>query len=50
MIKFHINPKLTNVKLGCTILIFDISITYFTGENYIRLWRNKRLLSILIGI
>ena len=34
---FHLNPKLTYVTLGCTISIFDISITYFTGECYIRI-------------
>ena len=28
------NPKLTYVTLGCTMSIFDISITYFTGERF----------------
>ena len=32
--------KLSHVTLGCTISIFDIIITYFTGEGYFRIWRN----------
>ena len=42
-ITFHMN---TYATLGCTVSTFDISITYFTGESYIR---NTRLVSILIG-
>ena len=44
------NPKLANVTLGCIICIFGVSITYFIGENRIRIWRNTYLVSILIGI
>ena len=50
MVTFHMNPKFTNVTLGCTICIFDVSITYFTGENRIRIWLNTHLVSMLIGI
>ena len=38
IITFQMNPKLTNVTLGCTIFIFDVSIIYFTAQNYIRIW------------
>ena len=31
------DPKLTSVTLGRTISVFDISITYVTGENHIRI-------------
>ena len=47
-VTFHMIPKFTNVTLGCNICIFDVSITYFTGENLIRIWRNTHLASMLI--
>ena len=35
IITFYMDPKLTYVTMGCTISIFDISITYFTEKRYI---------------
>ena len=29
--------KIDKCHIGCTICIFDVSITYFTGENRIRI-------------
>ena len=37
IVTLHMNPKLANVTLSCTICIFDVSITYFRGENCIRI-------------
>ena len=36
-ITFHMNLKLTNVTLGFTIFTFDVSISDFAGEDYIRI-------------
>ena len=48
-VTFHMNPKSTNVTLGCIISIFDMSVASFTGETYIRIWRNTHLVTNLIG-
>ena len=36
-------------NLDCIMSICNVSITYFTGDNYIRIWRNTYLVSMLKG-
>ena len=50
IVTFHMNSTLANVILGCTICIFDVSATYLTGKNRIRIKRNTHLVSMLIVI
>ena len=40
LITFYMNSKLTNVTPNCTVFIFNVNITDFIGENYIRIGRN----------
>ena len=45
IVTFHMNST-----LGCTTCIFDVSATYLTGKNRIRIKRNTHLVSMLIVI